>query len=318
MSGASTIPQFGNSMLDEFLLTLSNEAQLKIALRLTRLALPIWQKYHAEHPEKMAEVNALVTDENRVAGAYKEITVDLPEKGLTELDKAYEAARGKNKRPVTVMKEHAVLNPIHYTFIGPLTNSAWDATLPNSVRLVYTAVWNILTWLLFREHNDAGETHIYIAVNQAADALHSEKMMSFEEINVILMEYAEQKRYPDEKREGSMNYDTGDGAPKDPNEIYQKIIGPTPPRDAPSTSQAAEIVRQMRDEGKSYWDDWEEYYTGTNVDYSFDVEAGKFKRTEIDIIIGSFCNTYWLTEKEIIESMKKYSLYEFRKAGFNI
>jgi hypothetical protein len=305
-------------VLDEFLLTLSNEAQLKIALRLTRLALPIWQKYHAANPGKIAEVNNLVSDANRVDGAYKEISVDLPEKGLAEIESAYEDARARSKRPATVMKEHALLHPILFTFLGPLTNSFWDETLPNSVRLVFTAVWNILTWLIYRERNDAGETHIYIAVNQAADALHSENIMSFEEINVILMEYSLQKRYPDESGAGGMKYDAADGAAKDPNEIYQKIIGPTAVKDPPSMAQAAAIVRQMREEGKSYWDDWEEYYTGTNVDYSYDLEEKKFKRTEADVIVGSFFNTYWLSEAEMIESMQKYSLYELRKAGFNI
>lgn len=307
-------------MLDEFLQTLSNEAQLKIALRLTRLALPVWQQYFTENPGKLAEVNALVTDSNRVAGAYKEIGSDLPEKALVEMEKAYAAARSRSQRPATVMKEHVPLSPVLYTFLGPLTNKRWDDTLPNSVRLVFTAVWNILTWLLYRERNDAGETHIYISVNQAADALMSEKLKSVDEINAILTEYAHEKRHADETGDGAggMRYASAASPAQSAEDVYQKIIGPTAVTDAPNRQQAAEIVRQMREEGKSYWDEWEEYYTGTNVDYSFDKEEQRFKKSEADVIVGSFFYKTWLSEAEMIEAMQKYSLLELRKAGFNI
>lgn len=305
-------------MLDEFLQTLSNEAQLKIALRLSRLALPIWQKYFAVNPGKLAEVNTLVTDSNRVAGAYKEIGLDFPGKALAELEKAYEAARGRSERPASVMKEHVPLTPILYTFLGPLTNHRWDNTLPSSVHLVFTAVWNIFTWLLYRERNDAGETHIYVAVNQAADALNREAIMSFDEINAILMEYKDEQRHGDENDAGGMCYEPRDADPVNPDEVYQKIIGPVRVKDAPNRAQAAEIARQMREEGKSYWDEWEEYHTGTNVDYSFDKDEQKFKKTEADVVVGSFFYKHWLTEEEMIEAMQKYSLSDLRKSGFNI
>ena len=88
--------------------------------------------------------------------------------------------------------------------------------------------------------------------------------------------------------------------------------------EVPSRAQAAEIARQMRDEGKSYWDRMEEYHTGTHTDYSYDREEKKFKKVESDVIVGSFCNTTWLSEEQLIEEIGKYSLGDLRQAGFNV
>jgi hypothetical protein len=303
-------------MLDQFMAGLSNEAQLKIALRVADLALPLWSEYFNAHPGKIREVNDLVTEDRRLAGAYPTIDVGLPEKALKELRAGLDAARTKSKRPAAVMQENPRLTPLLRTFMAPLTNPRWDEVLPRGVRLVFTSVWNILTWLLFCEKNQEGETHISVAVNQSADALLSEKRKSIDEINALLAEYAGETR-PDDERDGGIPYRKAD-APTTTDEVYQKIIGPVPPKDAPSQAQAAEIARQMRDEGKSYWDTWEEYYTGTNTDYSYDKDEKKFKKVEMDVIVGSFCNTYWLSEAEVIDAIRRYSLRDLRESGFTI
>lgn len=85
-----------------------------------------------------------------------------------------------------------------------------------------------------------------------------------------------------------------------------------------SPAQAAQVARQMRDEGKSYWDLVEEYHTGTNTDYSYDREEKKFKKVETDVIVGSFCNTSWLSEEQLIEEIRKYSPGALRQAGFTL
>ncbi|NJO92581.1 MAG: hypothetical protein HC831_29160 [Chloroflexia bacterium] len=80
------------------------------------------------------------------------------------------------------MKSDGTLSPILNTSIQPLTNSKWDDILPYSVKLVFTMVWNIVTWILYKRSTDANETHIYVAINQAADVLMTEKLKTIPQI----------------------------------------------------------------------------------------------------------------------------------------
>jgi hypothetical protein len=305
-------------VLDKFCATLTNEAQLKIAIRLTRLALPVWQNHFVSKPDDLARLNALVTEKTRIPGALREIRADLPEDAVNEIASSLELAEKVGPFDIARLQENPKLMPLLYTFTGPLSQNAWDATLPRSVRLVFTAVWNILTWILHREHNAEGETHIYLAINQAADVLMSEHLCDVDELNKMLAEYKNEKSQGPEGSGHPISYPKQSELDISASDAYAKIIGPVPAKDPPSLRQAREILRQMREEDKSYWDSWEEYYSGTSVTYGFDAEAQKFKRVEIDIVVAAFFETHWLTQDEMAQAIQKMSLHDLRKAGFNI
>ncbi|NJO92580.1 MAG: hypothetical protein HC831_29155 [Chloroflexia bacterium] len=69
-------------MLEDFCNSLSDEAQLKIALKLGKLALPAWLDYFNAHPGKINEINDLILTENKVRGGINEINVNFPVRAL--------------------------------------------------------------------------------------------------------------------------------------------------------------------------------------------------------------------------------------------
>jgi len=208
------------------------------------------------------------------------------------------------------------------TSMQPLTNAKWDITFTYSTRLVYTSIWNILTWLLLRKITNDNETHIYVAINQAADALMTEKIVTKNEIENILLGYKDEIRIAGEDVEWNspdMNdTDAGKQENNNLNEIYLQLIGKKNPSDAPIKVQTEEILRQMREEGKSFWDKWEEYYSGTSKRYMFDKEKNTYMRTEMDVIVASFYNEYTMTEEQMLEFISGVSLFSLRENGFVI
>jgi hypothetical protein len=304
-------------MLDEFCAKLSDKAQLKIALRLAKIALPIWDDYFFQHPEGLKELNDLVGETNRVKGGNPQINVKFLERALKKIEDSYFKAEEEALNPIPIMKKDLLLSPVMATCIQPLTNNKWDTILSNSVRLVYTSVWNILTWLLMKRKNEEGETHIYIAINQAADALLSEKILTAEDINAILLEYEKETRKEGEDTEWENSIKEKEGS-YDSNDIYLKIAGTKKVKDAPAATQTGEILRQMKEEGKSFWDKWEEYYSGTSNTYSFDKEKKCYTHVEIDVIVASFCNEYIMTEAQMEEFVSGLSLHDLRESGFEI
>lgn len=306
-------------MLDEFLAKISDEAQLKIALRLIRLALPVWQNHISAHPADVEKINALIAAENTVSGKIRPIDADLPDRYLAKIEQSYAQVQGRGKNPIPLMKGDVLLGPLLGKIMQPLTSDAWDDALPYSVRLVYTSVWNVLTWLLFRRVSYSEETHICVAINQAADALMTEKICSVDEINALLDEYSGFIRAASEDAE----WENAPGVTQDkdgmtPNEIYARISGEKLVKDPPNAAQVTEILRQMREEGKSYWDEWEEYYSGTCKTYSYNAEKQSYWLSEADVIVASFFNQYALSEKQMQEFIASRSLYDIRQSGFEV
>ena len=306
-------------MLDEFLQGLSDEAQLKIALRLLHLALPVWNTHLEKQPADLKKINALIEAEGSETKNIRLIDAELPGRYLRKIEESFERAQATGNAPVPLMKSDVLLAPLFRKIMQPLTSTQWDDILPYSVRLVYTSVWNVLTWLLYRRLSYSGETHICVAVNQAADALMTEKLQSVDEINQLLNEYSGFHRSPGE----DAAWDNAPGALGEapglnPSEIYARIAGEKIIKDPPSAAQIAEILRQMRDEGRSYWDQWDEYYSGTCKTYSYNAEKQSYWLTEADVIVASFFNQYPLSEKQMADFIGGRSLYDLRQSGFEI
>ncbi|NJO92582.1 MAG: hypothetical protein HC831_29165 [Chloroflexia bacterium] len=102
------------------------------------------------------------------------------------------------------------------------------------------------------------------------------------------------------------------------DEVYRKIIGQNIVKDACGRELAKEILRQMREDGKTFWDEWEEYYSGTSKTYSYNKERKSFWLSEVDVIALSFANQIPLTEKEMLDFISGVSLHDLRGDGFEI
>ena len=173
-------------------------------------------------------------------------------------------------------------------------------------------------WILYRRKTDHHETHIYVAVNQGADVLLREYIRSQRNINVILNEYEHHKRQDTEDSDWENALTVGRSEPLDQEDIYRRIIGEKVVKDQPGTPLAKEVLRQMREEGKSYWNMMDEYLTGTSTTYSYDKEKRSYSRHEFDVIVGSFSNTYLMTESDMLDFIAQQALVDLREAGFEV
>jgi hypothetical protein len=305
-------------MLDTFCNGLSDEAQLKIAIRFGKLALPIWNNYFARNPLEIDKVNALITEENQVNGGTK-IDIEFVQRCLEKIERSYDAAKAESgNRPIAIMKRDATLSPLLATCLQPLQNKEWDQTLTQSVRLVFTLVFNILVWILYRRKTDKNETHIYVAINMGADALMRELMLSVERLNVILEEYKNEVRQKTETSDWENALPVGSTESLDREDIYRKMIGEKVNKNLCGERLAKEVLRQMRDEGKTYWNELDEYATGTSTTYSYDKEKVSFKRHEMDVIVGSFSNHTPMTESEMLLFIEQQALSDLRDSGFEV
>ncbi len=168
-------------MLDEFCNKLPEATQVALAIRLIEVALPAWETHVTEHPGDLERVNALITKDHYVQGGAHQVVKALPRVALGELKDTIAAKAN--------LKGNAILNSQLASIMEPLTLPAWDEIFPSPVRLAFTAVFNLLTFLLFRRVNEDNETTVYVAINQACDAIMQKKFLSMDELNHLLNEY---------------------------------------------------------------------------------------------------------------------------------
>lgn len=306
-------------MLDDYCNTLSDAAQLKIALHLSKKTLPIWSQYFSENPAELETLNGITQDAQQLKRAAKNIDIEFPKRAIEKIERSLAAATERSARsPIPLMKSDATLSPLLATCMQPLTNPKWDAALTQSVKLVFTAVFNTLTWILYRRKTDQYETHIYVAINQAADALLRESILSVEDINNILYTYKHELRSTNEDSDWENALPAGESEPYNEEDIYRKIIGEKVVKDSVDSNLAKEVLRQMREEGKSYWNELDEYNTGTSRIYSYNAEEKSFWLTEADVIVGSFFNKIPMTEAEMMQFVSQQSLSDLRDSGFEV
>ena len=58
--------------------------------------------------------------------------------------------------------------------------------------------------------------------------------------------------------------------------------------------------------------------TGTSTTYSYDKEKQSYSRHEFDVIVGSFSNTYLMTESDMLGFIAQQALVDLRGAGFEV
>lgn len=306
-------------MLDKLCSSITDEAQLRIAIALGKLSLPVWEDYFSKNPSAINQINTLIGDANRVNGAMEKIDIEFPKRAIEKIERSLAAAKEKSAdRPIPIMKSDAALSPMLATCMQPLKNPQWDNTLNQSTRLVFTLVFNMLVWILYRRKTDSNETHIYVAINQGADVLLRETIRSQRNINVILNEYEQHKRQDSEDSDWENALPVGRSEGLDQEDIYRKFIGEKVTKGQGGTAVGIEALRQMREEGKSYWNMLDEYSTGTSTTYSYDKEKQSYSRHEFDVIVGSFSNTYLMTESDMLSFLSQQTLPDLRDAGFEV
>ncbi len=168
-------------MLDEYCNSLPEATQVAMAIRLIEVALPAWETHVTEHPGDLERVNGLITKDHYVRGGAHQLVKVLPRVAVIELKQTITAGAS--------LKANPILKGQLATFMEPLTIPAWDDILPSPARLAFTAVFNLMTFLLFRRVTQDNETHLYVAINQACDAIMQEKFLSQDELNRVLKEY---------------------------------------------------------------------------------------------------------------------------------
>jgi hypothetical protein len=143
-------------------------------------------------------------------------------------------------------------------------------------------------------------------------------MLSVERLNVILEEYKNEVRQKTETSDWENALPVGSTESLDREDIYRKMIGEKVNKNLCGERLAKEVLRQMRDEGKTYWNELDEYATGTSTTYSYDKEKVSFKRHEMDVIVGSFSNHTPMTESEMLLFIEQQALSDLRDSGFEV
>ncbi len=159
--------------LHEFIAGLSSTKQGQLALHFCRLALPVWEEYAAYHSLEYRD---------SVVGLDHTVKERILEDALV----AVEAFTKKNAVQQFFAGKESLMK-VRSAFDDPITAlQDLDWELPYAVERIFYAVYNLLNWLIGKEKSPFGESVIYVAINQAADAFLESKRMTVEEINEAL------------------------------------------------------------------------------------------------------------------------------------
>ena len=162
-------------ILQEFTDSLAKDKQFKLAIKLTKLAIPIWDNY--------TDKNDLCYRDN-VVGMYH--TVDR--KLLLNTINAVEEYLKLNKLKKLFDRKSKLIE-LSKQFDDPivaLQDCDWE--LPNEVLKTFYSVRNLLDTLLGKEQTVFNERTIYVSINQAIDALEKSQTMTIEEIKTMFGE----------------------------------------------------------------------------------------------------------------------------------
>ena len=153
--------------------SLPQDQQYKLAIRLTKLVLPIWEDYAG---------NNKTTYRDTVVGLTHVVDKNLLRSTVYSVEKYLKA--------IFVLKpiiKYSELNVLKGRFSDPvvaLQDLDWE--LPNPVLMAFYSIHNLLDAVLGKEATAFDESMIYVTVNQAIQALESSKLYTTEEIKSIL------------------------------------------------------------------------------------------------------------------------------------
>lgn len=161
--------------LESYTASLPRYKQFKVAVKLARLALPLWEKY--------ANTNSLSYIDS-VVGMSHTVDKQLLKNSIDGVEAYIES--GYLKKLIDGKNEIAKFQNDFVDPIVALQDMDWE--LPEEVKKVFYSVYNLLEAAMGADQTIFDESTIYVSINQAADALASSKMMTFDEINTLLAE----------------------------------------------------------------------------------------------------------------------------------
>ena len=161
--------------LQKYIDSLSKRGQFNLAIRLARMALPIWENYADKN--KLFYIDSVVGLAHSVDKRLLQNTIDAVE------------AHVYRNRLIRITYGKSNLTKLRREFDEPVTAlQDMDWELPDVVAKTFYGIYNMIDSLVGKERTVFNESTIYVAVNQLADALESSKMLTFDEINQILEE----------------------------------------------------------------------------------------------------------------------------------
>jgi len=154
-------------ILQDYTNNLPKDKQFNLAIRLTKLAIPIWDNY--------ANKNAL-TYRDTVVGLTHAVDKHLLLNTIDTVEKHLQINKSDNKL-YNIRRQYA--DPV-----VALQDFDWE--LPEEVQATFYSVYNLLEASLGKVRTTFNELTIYVSINQAVNALMTSKMITIDEINNIL------------------------------------------------------------------------------------------------------------------------------------
>lgn len=161
--------------LIDYLSRLSKDNQHTLAIMLIKLALPIWNRY-ADKSE--------LTYRDTVVGLQHKVNRNL----LTDCIIAAEDYLNSSHVEKIPNRGKEIITFLYNELREPivaLQDHDWE--LPYEVETTFYAVYNLIGNLNGEENTLFNEPRIYVSINQAADALTTSGVLTFDEINEMLV-----------------------------------------------------------------------------------------------------------------------------------
>jgi hypothetical protein len=159
--------------LQEYTDNLPNDQQFSLAIRLTKLVIPIWEKY--------ADSNT-TTYRDTVVGLTHSVNKNLLRKTVSSVEEYFGAI--PLLKPIIRNTQLKFYKSEFREPIVALQDDDWK--LPNEVLMAFYSIRNLLDLALGKDKTGFDESTIYVIVNQAIDALESSQSFSTEEIRDML------------------------------------------------------------------------------------------------------------------------------------
>ena len=176
-------------MLTDYVAGLAKQKQFELALRLVKLALPIWNDYAREGQR---------TYRDSVVGLWHNVDKGFLKNAIETIEIYLEDGITKPEHPGIFQQLFSVFVPssteryrqlvqLKQKFLEPIVAlQDMDWILPYEVERVFYSVNNLLAALLGEGETLQGESMIYVSINQAIDALETSGTLTFDEINALL------------------------------------------------------------------------------------------------------------------------------------
>lgn len=159
--------------LQEFCYTLPKNKQIKLAIKLAKQALPIWDNYAD---------NNILSYRDTVVGLTHTVPKQLLSNTINEIENHF--ATQKLSR---IIKDPSKLLKLYSYFDDPivaLQDSDWE--LPEQVKKTFYSVYNLIGSIIHKNMATIDESRLYITINQAIDAIKTADILSENQINQIL------------------------------------------------------------------------------------------------------------------------------------